>query len=273
MSVGIRHLRGLYSGSTAMRLALQGLHGSNGSSNLASLRILGGHSIYAGPNKSTTTSMRQLHTTKTAHEQQQQQQQRRRHVDPREEFRHYNEQARRKNVTGILYVSSFVIIFLGISYAAVPLYRLLCKRTGFMGTPKTEPTVRDIESLRPLENHRRLRIKFSGQVSTVLNWSFKPEQRQVSVVPGETALAFFKAHNRSDKPIVGVATYNVIPEQAAPYFNKIQCFCFDEQQLDPQEEIDMPVFFFIDPEFAADPLMDDIDTITLSYTFFKAAGR
>ncbi|KAJ2779564.1 Cytochrome c oxidase assembly protein cox11, mitochondrial [Coemansia interrupta] len=194
-------------------------------------------------------------------------------LDPREEFRRHNERARQKNVTGILYVSSFVIIFLGISYAAVPLYRMLCKRTGFMGTPKTEPTIRDVESLRPLENHRKLRITFSGQVSTVLNWSFKPEQRQVNVVPGETALAFFKAYNKSDKPIVGVATYNVIPEQAAPYFNKIQCFCFDEQQLDPKEEIDMPVFFFIDPEFADDPLMDDIDTITLSYTFFKSAGR
>ncbi|KAJ2451872.1 Cytochrome c oxidase assembly protein cox11, mitochondrial [Coemansia sp. RSA 2336] len=189
------------------------------------------------------------------------------------EFKQFHEQARRKNLTGILYVSSFVITFLGIAYAAVPLYRLLCKRTGFMGTPKTEPVIRDKETLRPLEGHRKLRIKFSGQVSTLLDWSFKPEQRHVTVVPGETALAFFKAYNHSDKPIVGIATYNVIPEQAAPYFNKIQCFCFDEQQLDPQEDIDMPVFFFIDPEFANDPLMDDIDDITLSYTFFKASGR
>lgn len=193
--------------------------------------------------------------------------------NPQREFQRYQEQARRKNLTGILYVGSFVISFLGISYAAVPLYRLLCKRTGFMGTPKTEPTVRDPQSLKPLQGHRKLHIHFSGQVSTKLDWSFKPEQRQVSVVPGETALAFFKAYNKSDKPIVGIATYNVVPEQAAPYFNKIQCFCFDEQQLDPQEDIDMPVFFFIDPEFANDPLMDDIDDITLSYTFFKASGR
>ncbi|KAJ1830193.1 Cytochrome c oxidase assembly protein cox11, mitochondrial [Coemansia sp. RSA 2711] len=189
------------------------------------------------------------------------------------ELAHFQAQARRKNSSAILYVGSFVVAFLGIAYAAVPLYRLLCKRTGFMGTPKTEPVVRDVDTLRPLASHRKLRIKFSGQVSTMLDWSFKPEQRFVSVVPGETALAFFKAYNRSDKPIVGIATYNVIPEQAAPYFNKIQCFCFDEQQLDPQEDIDMPVFFFIDPEFARDPLMDDIDDITLSYTFFKAAGR
>ncbi|ORX67232.1 hypothetical protein DL89DRAFT_324585 [Linderina pennispora] len=186
-----------------------------------------------------------------------------RRVSPREEFLRHQELARRRNVSGILYVSSFVITFLGISYAAVPLYRLLCKTTGYMGTPKTEPTVRDVETLKPLEGHRKLRIKFSGQVSTVLDWSFKPEQRQVTVVPGETCVG----------SVVGIATYNVIPEQAAPYFNKIQCFCFDEQMLDPKEEIDMPVFFFIDPEFADDPLMDDIDTITLSYTFFKASGR
>ncbi|KAJ1661798.1 Cytochrome c oxidase assembly protein cox11, mitochondrial [Coemansia sp. RSA 1813] len=203
----------------------------------------------------------------------QQQQQAKQSYTPREAFMRHQEEARRKNLTGILYVGSFVIFFLGISYAAVPLYRLLCKRTGFMGTPKTGPYIRDADTLKPLDDHRRLRVQFSGQVSTMLNWSFKPEQRQVSVVPGETALAFFKAENKSDKPIVGIATYNVIPEQVAPYFNKIQCFCFDEQQLDPNEEIDMPVFFFIDPEFANDPLMDDIDTIILSYTFFKASGR
>ncbi|KAJ1728401.1 Cytochrome c oxidase assembly protein cox11, mitochondrial, partial [Coemansia biformis] len=189
------------------------------------------------------------------------------------EFERFQAAARQRNVSGILYVGSFVVFFVGVSYAAVPLYRLLCKRTGYMGTPKTENVVMDAESLRPLEGHRKLRIKFSGQVSTMLDWSFRPEQRQVTVVPGETALAFFKAYNNSDKPIVGIATYNVIPDQAAQYFNKIQCFCFDEQQLDPKEDIDMPVFFFIDPAFADDPLMDDIDTITLSYTFFKALGR
>ncbi|KAJ2707049.1 Cytochrome c oxidase assembly protein cox11, mitochondrial [Coemansia sp. IMI 203386] len=258
MVVGIGLLRGACSRAIA--------------TNISAARLC----IYRYPGTSSPTSAitrlsatcRPIHTSILL-----KQTQKRSHFNPQEEYRRHYEHARRKNLTGILYVSSFVIIFLGISYAAVPLYRLLCKRTGFMGTPKTEPVVRDIESLRPLENHRKLRITFSGQVSTQLNWSFKPEQRQVTVVPGETALAFFKAYNKSDKPIVGVATYNVIPEQAAPYFNKIQCFCFDEQQLDPREEIDMPVFFFIDPEFAEDPLMDDIDTITLSYTFFKSAGR
>ncbi|KAJ2726433.1 Cytochrome c oxidase assembly protein cox11, mitochondrial [Coemansia sp. Benny D115] len=268
MSLGIRILhRSLRPGMTLTAMARANLG--------ATLRLAPHNTSLSKVGSSNALpSMRSISTSRMPRQQQQQQQAPpKRQYDPQEEFKQYQEQMRRKNLTGILYVSSFVIIFLGISYAAVPLYRLLCKRTGFMGTPNTEPTKRDVESLKPVEGHRKLRIKFAGQVSTVLDWSFKPEQKQVSVVPGETALAFFRAVNRSARPVVGVATYNVIPEQAAPYFNKIQCFCFDEQQLDPGEEIDMPVFFFIDPEFAEDPLMDDIDTITLSYTFFKSAGR
>ncbi|NXT82692.1 COX11 protein, partial [Zapornia atra] len=90
------------------------------------------------------------------------------------------------------------------------------------------------------------------------------------VVPGETALAFYKAKNPTDKPIIGISTYNVIPFEAGQYFNKIQCFCFEEQWLNPQEEVDMPVFFYIDPEFVEDPKMAKVDLITLSYTFFEA---
>ncbi|KAJ2067108.1 Cytochrome c oxidase assembly protein cox11, mitochondrial, partial [Coemansia sp. S142-1] len=88
-----------------------------------------------------------------------------------EGYRRYQEEAQRRNTSGLLYVSAFVIFFLGSSYAAVPLYRLLCKTTGFMGTPKTEPTIRDAETLKPLEGHRKLRINFAGQVSTLLDWS------------------------------------------------------------------------------------------------------
>ncbi|XP_044245256.1 cytochrome c oxidase assembly protein COX11, mitochondrial isoform X2 [Ursus arctos] len=90
------------------------------------------------------------------------------------------------------------------------------------------------------------------------------------VVPGETALAFYKAKNPTDKPVIGISTYNVVPFEAGQYFNKIQCFCFEEQRLNPQEEVDMPVFFYIDPEFAEDPRMVNVDLITLSYTFFEA---
>lgn len=89
------------------------------------------------------------------------------------------------------------------------------------------------------------------------------------MLPGETALAFYTATNKSDEDIIGVATYSVTPAQVAPYFSKIQCFCFEEQRLNAGETVDMPVFFFIDPDFVNDPTMNKIDTITLSYTFFS----
>ncbi|KAG0634445.1 cytochrome c oxidase assembly protein CtaG/Cox11, domain-containing protein [Tuber brumale] len=109
-----------------------------------------------------------------------------------------------------------------------------------------------------------------ASVSDVLEWKFTPQQREVRVLPGETALAFYKAKNCSKEDIIGVATYSVTPGQVAQYFSKIQCFCFEEQKLSAGEEVDMPVFFFIDPDFLDDPQMRGIDTVTLSYTFFKA---
>lgn len=110
-------------------------------------------------------------------------------------------------------------------------------------------------------------------MSDVLPWKFVPQQREVRVLPGETALAFYTATNKSNEDIIGIATYSVTPGQVAPYFSKIQCFCFEEQRLNAGETVDMPVFFFIDPEFANDPTMSKIDTITLSYTFFSKSTR
>ena len=106
-------------------------------------------------------------------------------------------------------------------------------------------------------------------MSDVLPWKFVPQQREVRVLPGETALAFYTATNKSDEDIIGVATYSVTPGQVAPYFSKIQCFCFEEQRLNAGETVDMPVFFYIDPEFLNDLNMKGIETITLSYTFFS----
>jgi len=100
-------------------------------------------------------------------------------------------------------------------------------------------------------------------------WSFTPQQKFVKVVPGETALAFYTAHNPTDRPITGVSTYNVNPARAGLYFHKIQCFCFEEQRLKPHEEIDMPVFFYVDPSILADPAMAGVRTISLAYTFFR----
>lgn len=148
----------------------------------------------------------------------------------------------------------------------------ICQQTGWSGQPvKSHDSGEDpARRMTPVEDHRRLRITFNGSVSDILPWNFTPQQREVRVLPGETALAFYTATNKSDADIIGVATYSVTPAQVAPYFSKIQCFCFEEQKLNSGETVDMPVFFFIDPDFVKDPAMRGIDTVTLSYTFFKA---
>lgn len=127
--------------------------------------------------------------------------------------------------------------------------------------------------LQPVAGAKRIRITFNGSVSDVLPWKFTPQQREVRVLPGETALAFYTATNRSKDDIIGVATYSVTPAQVAPYFSKIQCFCFEEQRLNAGETVDMPVFFYIDPDFVNDPNMKGIEQVTLSYTFFSEVSE
>jgi len=180
------------------------------------------------------------------------------------------ERLKTKNRSIALYFSSIAIVFLGLAYAAVPLYRAICARTGFGGIPITDRRKFTDDKLIPVDIDKRLRISFTSEVSQILPWKFVPQQREVYVLPGETDLAFYKAKNNSDKDIIGMATYSITPGDAAPYFNKIQCFCFEEQKLAAGEEVDMPVFFFIDPEFATDPAMRNIDDIVLHYTFFRA---
>ncbi|OLL25348.1 DNA-directed RNA polymerase II subunit RPB3 [Neolecta irregularis DAH-3] len=182
----------------------------------------------------------------------------------------YLQALKTKSRSFLLYTLSVLIGGIGVTYAAVPLYRLFCQKTGFAGTPMTDSSKFTPDRLVPVKNSRRLRITFNGSVSDALQWRFVPQQPQVRLVPGETCLAFYTAKNKSNTDIIGIATYNVTPSKVAPYFNKIQCFCFEEQKLAAGESVDMPVFFFIDPEFATDPYMKDVDLITLSYTFFKA---
>ncbi|KAI0236289.1 Cytochrome c oxidase assembly protein cox11, mitochondrial [Massospora cicadina] len=158
----------------------------------------------------------------------------------------------------------------GLTYAAVPLYRLFCAATGIGGTPKVHNGDFDASKLKPLVEGKKYRITFISHISSTLNWSFEPQQKELYVVPGETALAFFTAKNLQQLDVIGVSTYNIIPQQAGQYFNKIQCFCFEEQKLQAGEEVDMPVFFFIDPEIVEDYTLKNVDTISLSYTFFKA---
>ncbi|KAL7273547.1 Cytochrome c oxidase assembly protein cox11, mitochondrial [Rhizina undulata] len=177
---------------------------------------------------------------------------------------------RAKNQNLLYYTLSLTLATLTLAYAAVPLYRAICQRTGFGGIPITDISRFTPDKLVPVQGARRLRITFNASVSDILEWKFTPQQREVRVKPGETALAFYTATNMSKEDIIGVATYSVTPGQVAPYFSKIQCFCFEEQKLNAGETVDMPVFFFIDPDFLADPQMKGIDTVTLNYTFFKA---
>jgi cytochrome c oxidase assembly protein subunit 11 len=172
------------------------------------------------------------------------------------------------NMKTAYYIGAAALFVFGLSYASVPLYKVFCSLTGFGGTTQVA-TEEKARSITPIENGKIVKIYFTANVHSAMPWKFKPTQKEVKVVPGETALAFYTVKNTSDFPVTGIATYNVYPPKAGLYFNKIQCFCFEEQRLDAHEEIDMPVFFFVDPEFADDPAMETVNNITLSYTFFK----
>lgn len=149
----------------------------------------------------------------------------------------------------------------GLSWAMVPLYRLICTATGLNGT-----TNRGLVA--PGATNHQIRIDFDTNVDPKLPWKFVPENRSDTVDIGGRDLAFFNATNTSNHAITGTATYNVTPAQAGKYFTKIQCFCFTQQTLKPGETARMPVIFFVDPKILTDPDANDIQTITLSYTFY-----
>ena len=149
----------------------------------------------------------------------------------------------------------------GLAWASVPLYRLFCQSTGLNGT-----TGRGIAA--PGAVDHQVRVDFDTNVSPKLPWRFVPENRSDTVAVGARDMAFFLATNTSNHPITGTATFNVTPAQAGKYFTKIQCFCFTQQTLKPGETARMPVIFYVDPKILKDPDAVDIDTITLSYTFY-----
>lgn len=162
--------------------------------------------------------------------------------------------------------AGLVAAMVGMSYAAVPLYDLFCKATGYAGTTQ-------VASASPgVALDREISVRFDANVAPGLGWDFRPEQGVVTVRVGETRLALYRAKNLSDRPITGTATYNVSPNQTGAYFSKLQCFCFTEQTLQPGEEIDMPVAFFVDPSIADNRELDGVRDITLSYTFFPVTG-
>jgi cytochrome c oxidase assembly protein subunit 11 len=156
-------------------------------------------------------------------------------------------------------------IMLGLTAASVPLYRIFCQATGYGGyTQRAEGAPRAVTD-------RTVTVRFNADVNAGLPWLFRPLQREVRLRVGDTGMAFFRAQNLSGRPIKGQATFNVTPDKTGLYFTKIQCFCFNEQVLAAGQSVDMPVTFFVDPGFAGDRKMDDVGTITLSYTFFRAA--
>ena len=151
------------------------------------------------------------------------------------------------------------------AYASVPLYDLFCRVTGYGGTTQ----IAQYEPGRVLD--REITVRFDASNARGFPWSFEPVEREMTLKVGETALAFYRATNNTDRPVTGVASYNVSPFKAAPYFSKLECFCFTDQTLQPGESMDMPVIFFVDPLIDEEPRLDDIRTVTLSYTFWDAS--
>lgn len=157
-----------------------------------------------------------------------------------------------------------VIVFMGaMAWAAVPAYNYFCAVTGFGGVTQ------EAEAGSDHVLDRTIKVRFDASTDRDMPWEFKPEQRVVELKIGETGLAFYKAHNPTDRPIAGQASYNVAPYEAGGYFTKIDCFCFTEQVLMPGETVDMPVTFYVDPEIVEDRDAKYIHTITLGYTFYE----
>ena len=158
---------------------------------------------------------------------------------------------------------SVVVLMGGLAWASVPFYDWFCRVTGFGGvTGVSEVAPEDVLD-------QTITVRFDGSLNNHMPWQFKPVVREMDVKIGETGLAFYEAYNPTDRPVAGSASYNVTPYQAGGFFNKIQCFCFEEQVLQPGERVEMPVTFYVDPEIVDDRDGKYIHTITLSYTFYE----
>lgn len=156
-----------------------------------------------------------------------------------------------------------VVVMGGLAWASVPFYDWFCRVTGFGGTPG----VSDVASEDILD--QTIKVRFDASLERNMPWQFTPEVREMELRIGETGLAFYEAYNPTDKPIAGSASYNVAPYEAGGFFSKIDCFCFEEQVLQPGERVMMPVTFYVDPEIVTDRDAKYVHTITLSYTFYQ----
>jgi cytochrome c oxidase assembly protein subunit 11 len=169
--------------------------------------------------------------------------------------------AAQKNNRTALIMAVVALAALGMAFASVPLYRMFCQLTGFDGTPRRAEKA-------PGAVAGEIGVRFDANVDPRLPWRFEPVQNQVRVHPGARNTIYYRATNLSARPITAQAVYNVTPDTVGQYFNKIQCFCFNEQTLKPGESVKMPVVFFVDPKLRTDDVTKTIDEITLSYTFY-----
>ncbi len=171
--------------------------------------------------------------------------------------------APRSNGRTVLKLVAVVLTMGALSWAAVPFYSWFCKVTGFGGTTNVATAASDTVL------DEKVRVRFDSNVDPNMGWTFRPMQREMELRIGENAIAFYEAVNTTDQPITGTASYNVAPDAAGYFFNKIECFCFTEQTLQPGERVEMPVSFYVDPEIVADRDAGRIRDITLSYTFHR----
>ncbi len=178
-----------------------------------------------------------------------------------------NTQTQQRNRRTLLSLAMLATGMLCLAYAAVPLYQLFCQVTGFGGA-----TTR-AEAASTTTRERTVTVRFDANIDPGLPWRFEPVQRSVEAKLGENMLVFYRAKNLAKEPVTGVATFNVTPLKTGGVFSKVACFCFDEQTLQPGEEVEMPVSFYIDPAMADDRTLNDVTTITLSYTFFRAKAQ
>lgn len=177
-----------------------------------------------------------------------------------------------RNRRTALWAAGFALAMLALGFASVPLYRLFCQVTGFGGTTMraTESDAAMAKRLAQSAGAGTISIRFDASKDRAMPWRFVAAQPTQQVAIGQRQMAFYTAKNLSGQPVTGRATFNVEPEQAGAYFNKIQCFCFTEQTLQPGQEVTMPVLYYVDPAMLDDPNMQGVEQITLSYTFHRA---
>ncbi|MBO6719009.1 MAG: cytochrome c oxidase assembly protein [Rhizobiaceae bacterium] len=173
-----------------------------------------------------------------------------------------NARRRMSNGTVALACGAFIVGMVGVSYAAVPLYQLFCQVTGYGGTTQR------VEQFSDTVLDRTITVRFDANTANGLPWEFGPKQRDVTMKIGETVQVAYAAKNIFGKPTSGRSSFNVTPQSAGSYFMKVECFCFTDTELAPGEEMEMPVVFFVDPAIVDAPEFKNINTLTLSYTFY-----